>query len=94
LETSTKKYVRPANSIATARFGDTVIWRPYIGASDIDSSPAIVTGVSANGAVLSLSVVPRDGRFLIPKESVRHASDPDSRNAVGDDTGTWDHRAD
>lgn len=77
-----------------ARVGDIVTWRPYPSAPDIDSAPAMVTGASSEGTILSLSIFPRDGKFLVCKDAVRADSDPEAKAAsrLSSEAGVWSPR--
>lgn len=66
--------------------GAVVIWRHVIGG---DPSPAVVTKLGRQG--ISVMVFPPDSRVGIPKDGVRHISDPQVKTQVMPESGIWDH---
>lgn len=68
--------------------GDTVLWFPG-GDPGTESSPAIVTCVGAEA--LAVSLVPKDGMTLVPKDAVRHLTDPKLKTIEVREQGGWDY---
>lgn len=63
-----------------------VVWRHVPGG---DPVPAVVTHIGRQG--ISVMIFPPDSRVGVPKEAVRHVSDPMVRTQVSPDAGVWDY---
>lgn len=74
--------------------------RPSIGAcvwyptkqGGLDPVPAIITQVGNNS--VNLTVWPPDNRGGLPRDGVRHISDPSVEKQPGYDSGVWDYTDD
>lgn len=68
------------------RPGSIVMWRSAPGG---DTLPAAVTRVGKTS--LNLMVFPPDSRGAMPKDGVRHATDPSLATMLDQDVGVWEH---
>jgi hypothetical protein len=62
-----------------------VMWRPSPG---IPPSPAAVTHVGQTA--VNLMIFPPDSRAGLPKDAVRHSTDPLVKNQLAPEAGIWD----
>lgn len=79
-----KPYKMPTPAIGFA------YWYPA--KTGYDPLPAIVTQVGNNS--VNLTVWPPDNRGGLPKDGVRHISDPSVEKQAGYDQGVWDYTDD
>jgi hypothetical protein len=71
-----------------AYLGQIVIWKPSRDATPEDCCPALVT---TGGSIAAMSLFSRDARIAVPKDSVRHVSDPDLAKFDLVNSGCWDY---
>lgn len=84
----------PLNSRAftppPVQIGEPVHWWPYgeigVGAKPV---PAIVTEIGTR--TLHLSLIAAGAKMVIPKEGVRHVSDPDAKRDEFKEVGAWSY---